>query len=122
MVIRSPRRHVSLHVRHGGATGTANSPPPWGRGRGWGSMVLGEIYQRSRAGAVTRRARALPPPPHPLPQGGGSRPCLLQMPISNRRNLQERSFDHLVGNGEQRRRHLDAERARGLQVDDELEL
>src|SRR5215510_12521093 len=32
------------------------------------------------------------------------------------------SFDHLVGAGEERRRHVEAERARGLQVDDELEL
>jgi len=31
------------------------------------------------------------------------------------------SFDHLVGYGEQPRRHLDAERARHLKVDDKLE-
>jgi hypothetical protein len=31
-----------------------------------------------------------------------------------------RLFDHLVGDGEQGRRHLDAERPRRLQVDDEL--
>jgi hypothetical protein len=30
-------------------------------------------------------------------------------------------FDHLVGAGEQRRRHLDAERPRGLDVDKQLE-
>jgi NAD(P)-dependent dehydrogenase (short-subunit alcohol dehydrogenase family) len=32
------------------------------------------------------------------------------------------SFDHLVGDGEYRWRHLDAERARRLKIDDELEL
>src|SRR5262249_34988240 len=31
-------------------------------------------------------------------------------------------FDHLVGSGEQRRRHLEAERLRGYQIDDEVEL
>jgi hypothetical protein len=30
--------------------------------------------------------------------------------------LRDASFDHLVGNGKQPRRHLDAERARGLQL------
>jgi hypothetical protein len=33
-----------------------------------------------------------------------------------------RLFDHLVGDGEQPRWHLDAKRARRLQVKDELEL
>ena len=32
------------------------------------------------------------------------------------------SLDHLVGDGKESRRHLDAERPGGLQVDDELEL
>ena len=33
-----------------------------------------------------------------------------------------RLFDHLVGAGEQRGRHLDAERLRGLEIDHQLEL
>src|SRR5260370_42163962 len=32
------------------------------------------------------------------------------------------SLDHLVGAGDERCRHLDAERFRGLQIDDQLEL
>jgi hypothetical protein len=32
------------------------------------------------------------------------------------------SFDHLVGEREQRRRHVEAKRLGGLQIDDELEL
>ena len=32
------------------------------------------------------------------------------------------SLDHLVGAGEQRRRHIKAERSRGLKIDDEFEL
>ena len=56
----------------------------------------------------------------PLPVGpsqGSSLSILTDRTMNSRR----RSFDHLVGAGEQRRRNGDAERPGRLQVDDELE-
>jgi hypothetical protein len=41
---------------------------------------------------------------------------------AQQRRAVARLFDHLVGAGEQRRRHLDAERLRGGQIDNQLEL
>src|SRR5437588_5035998 len=50
-------------------------------------------------------------------------PC--KIPLNQRQQIRQsvdpgdgKSFDHLVGDGKQRRRHLDAEEPRGLQVED----
>src|SRR5258705_6900722 len=43
-------------------------------------------------------------------------------PAGSRQLCLAHSFDHLVGSGEQRRGHVDAERFRGLDVEDQLEL
>src|SRR5262249_52537195 len=43
-------------------------------------------------------------------------------PAGSRQLCLAHSFDHLVCAGEQRRRHLDAERLRGLEIDDQLQL
>src|SRR5262245_65575842 len=42
--------------------------------------------------------------------------------MNSRRFMAARSFDHFVGAGEQRRRHFEAERLRGRQVDHKLVL
>jgi hypothetical protein len=41
---------------------------------------------------------------------------------SSRGHSRDQSLDHLVGGGEQRRRHGEAERFRGLKINDQLEL
>ena len=43
-------------------------------------------------------------------------------PAVSSRSKWQSLFDHLVGAGEQRRRHVEAERLGGLEVDDQLEL
>ena len=56
----------------------------------------------------------------PLPVGAsqGSSPSILTEPHDEL----GRSFDHLVGAGEQRRRHVEAEHPGGLEIDHQLEL
>ena len=51
---------------------------------------------------------------------GPSRGCAVSLRSATSRH--RGSFDHIVGAGEQRRRHVEAERLGGLQVEHELEL
>src|SRR5262249_43773269 len=70
---------------------------------------------------VTSSAQSLVPPSGRPSQGSGL--PILTAPHYELAALHlSRSFDHLVGAGEQRRRHFEAERHRGRQVDHEVEL
>jgi hypothetical protein len=42
--------------------------------------------------------------------------------VSRCSNVKPKLFDHLISAGEQRRWHIEAERPRGLEIDDEFDL
>jgi hypothetical protein len=55
------------------------------------------------------------------PDSAGEARCFGVVPEADLRRCEGQLFDHLVGAGEERWRHNEAERSGGLEVDDKLE-
>src|SRR6185503_5246336 len=70
-------------------------------------QLIQETRQRAAFGSVVVHVRPAATPP-PRPRAGSRTPAF--------------SFDHLVGTGEQRGWHFEAERLGSRQIDDEIEL